>query len=59
MGEEELAQTVGDALEVIPTEALAEEGDNEQPHRGNPNDPLEEAGGRARPEVLELVDPHR
>ena len=49
MGEEELGQTVRDALEVIPTEALAEEGDNEQPHRGNPNDALEEAGGQESP----------
>ena len=49
MGEEELAQTVRDALEVIPTEVLAEEGDNEQPHRGNPNDALEEAGGQESP----------
>ena len=49
MGEEELGQTVADALEVIPAEVLAEEGDNEQPHRGNPNDALEEAGGHEWP----------
>ena len=49
MGEEELGQTVRDALEVIPAEVLAEEGDNEQPHRGNPNDALEEGGGNEWP----------
>ena len=45
MGEEELGQTVRDALEVIPAEVLVEEGDNEQPHRGNPSDALAEGGG--------------
>ena len=49
MGEEELGQTVRDALEVIPAEVLVEEGDNEQPHRGNPNDALAEAGGQESP----------
>ena len=49
MGEEELGRTVRDALEVIPTEVLAEEGDNEQPRRGNPNDALEEGGGNEWP----------
>jgi hypothetical protein len=48
MGEEELGQTVGDALEVIPTEVLAEEGDNAR-HRGSPNDALVEAGGDESP----------
>jgi hypothetical protein len=44
MGEEELGQTVVDALKVIADEVHAEGGDDESPHPGVPNELLAERG---------------